>query len=94
MECRLWVASEWIISCADLIFKDMSSEEALDEATARALKTGSLCDGIQPRSVERWEFWKKRFSELATDYDSLHSNDAIAKILDALKSMDVATRLR
>ena len=66
MECRLWVASEWIIHCARLIFQDLASEEELDEHAARSLRTGSLCDQIPPMSVERWDYWKKRFSELST----------------------------
>ncbi|KAL8912921.1 MAG: hypothetical protein Q9172_007401 [Xanthocarpia lactea] len=89
MECRLWVASEWIIQCAHPIFEDLNSKEELDESTARSLRTGPLCDNIPPMSLERWEYWKKRFSELATDAGSLGLDGAIdIRISDALKSMD------
>ncbi len=89
MECRLWVASEWIIHCANPIFEDLNSKEELDESTARSLRTGPLCDNIAPMSIERWEYWKKRFSELATDASSLGLDNAIGvRISDALKSMD------
>lgn len=89
MECRVWVASEWILRCANLIFHDLNSKEELDESTARSLRTGPLCDGKPPLSVERWKFWKKRFSELATDPDSLGLDSATTeRISDVLKSMN------
>lgn len=91
MGCRVWVATEWIIQCADILFQAMNSKEELDKNTARALSTGSLCEGKAPLSVERWEFWKKRFSELATDAGGLSlSEDIKTRISDALKSMDAA----
>jgi hypothetical protein len=89
MECRIWVASVWIIHCADIIYEDMNSNEKLNENEARAIGTGTLGNDIQPLSVERWEFWKKRFSKLAADAGSLGlGTDIIGKISDALKSMD------
>ncbi|KAL8904591.1 MAG: hypothetical protein Q9171_006996 [Xanthocarpia ochracea] len=89
MECRVWVASEWIIQCAYPIFEDLNSKEELDESTARSLRTGPLCDNIPPMSLERWEYWKKRFSELATDASSLGLDSAIGvRISDVLKSMN------
>lgn len=89
MECRVWVASEWIIHCAGPIFQDMNSKEEPDESTARSLRTGPLCNDKQPLSVERWEFWKKRFSELAADAGSLGFDGALTvRISNALKSMD------
>lgn len=84
MECRLWVASEWIIHCADLLLEQMSSKEEIDEGTARALSIGALCKVERPLSLERWEFWKQRLSELAADAET----DTAAHISQALKSMD------
>ncbi|RDL35973.1 uncharacterized protein BP5553_06585 [Venustampulla echinocandica] len=89
MECRLWVASEWIIYCADPIFKYMTPNEELDEGTARALRTGTLCDGKSPLGVERWGFWKKRFSKFAADASGLKLDSAITgRISNALNIMD------
>ncbi|KAI4862153.1 hypothetical protein F4820DRAFT_431489 [Hypoxylon rubiginosum] len=89
MRCRIWVASEWIIHCADHIFNFMNTKDDVDESTARAFKGGPLYDGRPPLSVERWEFWKQRFSALLTDATSLELDGPIAVwILDALKSMD------
>jgi len=84
-ECRLWVASEWIIQCAGPIFKEMNSKAELDEYEARVHRTGSLC-GSEPLSIERWEFWRKRFSELVAGVDST----VAAHVSDALQSMDAA----
>ena len=55
MDCRLWVASEWIVQCADLVFQDLNSKEEVNEDTAHSLRMGSLCPGIPPLSVKRWE---------------------------------------
>lgn len=61
----------------------------LDESTVRSLRTGPLCDDKPPLSVERCEFWKERFSELAADAGSLGLDSAITgRISDFLKSMD------
>lgn len=55
MECRLQVASEWILHCASPILKDMKpkEDEAANKNLARALRTGPLCEGKAPQSVER-----------------------------------------
>lgn len=45
MECRVWVASEWMLRCADLSSKDMNSNKELNAGTARSLRVGSLYDG-------------------------------------------------
>ncbi|KAI1079784.1 hypothetical protein F5B20DRAFT_542408 [Whalleya microplaca] len=93
MECRVWAASEWLIQCANVILDEMDSKEELDESTARAIKTGPLFDGNPPLSVERWEFWRKRLSEISNDTSSLELDSAISeRISDALKSMDAVKR--
>ncbi|CAJ2507303.1 Uu.00g084890.m01.CDS01 [Anthostomella pinea] len=90
MNCRLWVASEWILHCADVIYEDMKTGSQLGESTARSLRTGSLCDGETPLSLKRWAFWKKRFSELRADADSLGLDRAITtyRMTQALEAMD------
>ena len=92
MEYRLWAASEWIQHGADFIFQQLTTTEELSEREARALQTGSLCSDIPPLSVKRWDFWKKRFSELAADADKLELSSAITvRISETLKRMDAVT---
>lgn len=94
MECRLWVASEWITQCADVLFQDMTSGEELDEGAARFLRAGPLCEDAAPPSAERWRFWKKRFEGLAADAESLGvdvKGPVVARIADALERMDTVT---
>ncbi|KAK7741776.1 hypothetical protein SLS53_004840 [Cytospora paraplurivora] len=89
MDCHIWVAAEWIINCADVLFEYLSSNTPLDAHQARSLRTGSLCEDIKPLSVERWDFWKRRFSELAADADGLGLGDtSLERITEALKSME------
>ncbi|XXH00800.1 hypothetical protein Hte_007151 [Hypoxylon texense] len=89
MRCRIWVASEWIIHCADHLFNFVNTKDDIDESTARAFKGGPLYDGRPPLGVERWQFWKKRFSELAANATSLElDGSTTGRISDALKSMD------
>ncbi|TGJ84680.1 hypothetical protein E0Z10_g4079 [Xylaria hypoxylon] len=93
-ECRVWIASEWIIRCARPIFEDMTEgREELDESTARSLRTGPLCDDALPLSLERWQFWRKRFAELAGDGSGLGLDSVISRrSLDALNSMDAVCK--
>lgn len=89
MACRLRVATEWVIHCANAIFDEINSKEELDESLARTLRTGPLYEGKTPLSIERWDFWKKRFSEIGGDLGDLEVDSAISgRILDALRSMD------
>lgn len=89
MESRLWVATEWMIKCADVVFEVVGAEGQLDEKLARPLKGGSLCANVAPASLERWAFWKKRLAELAADVKGLEVDDSIgARITDALQRMD------
>ncbi|KAK3942556.1 hypothetical protein QBC46DRAFT_426457 [Diplogelasinospora grovesii] len=90
METKLRVAHDWILNCGGIIFEDMTSEEALRPSTARTRKLGPLCpQEIGPRSVERWQFWKKRFAEFATDTDSGRLDSSLTKVLlDTVKIMD------
>ena len=97
-----------MIQCAEVIFEEMSSKKELDEGKARALRMGSLCnddggDGdddestkrkkVQPLSVERWEFWRRRFKEIAARADELGldgggGGSTVKRISDALKRMN------
>ena len=89
MECRIWVVSEWIIHAANSLFEYMSVEDELDESSTRALATSHLCSNVKPLSIERWEFWKRRLSELAVDVGTQGLDSALtARISDALKTMN------
>ena len=44
MESRLWVATEWMIKCADVILEIISVEGELEAGLARALRGGKLCE--------------------------------------------------
>ncbi|KAI1758785.1 hypothetical protein GGR53DRAFT_515895 [Hypoxylon sp. FL1150] len=89
LECQIWVASEWILNYADSIFEEMNCKDEVDEDTARILRGGSLYKGKSPLSLERWSFWKNRFSELSANATSLGLDSAITtRISEALKSMD------
>lgn len=91
MDCQVWVATEWIIQCANILFEFFCSKEELDEAATRAFRTGSLCDDnkVPILSIERWNFWKERFSDIAADADNLGlDSTTTARIPDALKRMD------
>jgi hypothetical protein len=90
LECRLWVATEWIIYCADPIFKYMNTKGELDVATARSLRAGSLGGSSAPVSVERWEFWKKRFDEFSADASNLElGSEMTGRLVRALECMSV-----
>lgn len=89
MDCRVWVATEWIIRCAFIVFDLLNPKEEVTEHTARIFGTGSLIEDIQPLSVERWEYWKRRFFELAANRDGLGLGDtSVERISEALKSME------
>ncbi|CAG8959853.1 hypothetical protein HYFRA_00013125 [Hymenoscyphus fraxineus] len=88
LECRLWVATEWLFHCGDQIFQEMSSTEPVDENTARALKPGPLCLVSSPLSLERWEFWTQRLLEIGelTDKTSQQRNIS-QRILETVERM-------
>ena len=71
MDCRLWVASEWILRCGCTIFKEMSLWETREHSLAVAIDTGPLCRDLPPWSVDRWNFWKTRFREIADNGEAL-----------------------
>lgn len=90
---EVWVASEWVIRCGDLLFQMMTSNKALDPRDARAVKTGSLYIDKPPLSIGRWEFWKKRFSEIVADANDLEFDSAtIAHVSVALERMDAVDK--
>lgn len=71
MDCRLWVASEWILRCGCMILKEMCLYETREESIAKAIPTGPLCKDLPPWSVDRWKFRKTRFREIADNGEDL-----------------------
>lgn len=57
-ECGLWVATEWLMRCGQLLRRDLGSAEALSEREEASIAPGPLCEGISPQGLERWEFWR------------------------------------
>ncbi|KAK3292223.1 uncharacterized protein B0H64DRAFT_224573 [Chaetomium fimeti] len=65
-ECRLWVATEWLTRCGQLVRREMGSTEPLSEQSRASIAPGPLCEGVPPLGPERWEFWRSRLIELAS----------------------------
>ncbi|KAI1204091.1 uncharacterized protein F4807DRAFT_449015 [Annulohypoxylon truncatum] len=92
MECRIWVATEWIIRCGDVLLHKLTGEDVFGRV-ALSLTTGPLCRNIRPLGVERWEFWKTRFHEIRNDYQRLDLSLAIyLRMGDTLRRMSAAER--
>lgn len=79
LECRVWVATEWILRCGEIVFKDLASKEELDQDTAEALKTGSLCSEVAPLSLERLAFWEKRLVKMLGEKEAPGLSDELPK---------------
>ncbi|KAI5464096.1 hypothetical protein BGZ63DRAFT_376899 [Mariannaea sp. PMI_226] len=91
MDCRVWVATEWILNCSVTLKKEMMSpNEDLTENEAASRGTGKLCDdSITPRSLQRWDFWKKRLAEIAKEADDLGLQEETKKrVEEALKTLE------
>ncbi|KAI3327721.1 hypothetical protein HD806DRAFT_332679 [Xylariaceae sp. AK1471] len=89
-ECRVWVACEWILHCAETIYQNMNSGHGPDTA----FSTGSLCgDDIPHFGIGRWNFWKKRFGEISADAENLKLEHAIVeRISDTIKRMETVQK--
>lgn len=91
MDCRVWVATEWILNCSDLLEKEMkASNEELTKDEAGIRGTGKLCDdSITSRSWQRWEFWKKRLAEIEKEADGLGLEEETRKrVEESLKVLE------
>ncbi|KAF2965658.1 hypothetical protein GQX73_g7920 [Xylaria multiplex] len=82
-ECRLWVACEWVIRCSRIIHKNMDSGLSDDAA----FSTGSLCRDVPHFSIDRWNFWKKRFAEISVDAKKLDVGPAVVARMS--KTMEI-----
>jgi hypothetical protein len=90
MECRLWVATEWLIHCAKIIFDDLTLDGEVDTNTDRSRRLGPLCPKVGELSLDRWNFWKSRITALTRDLDSLGVSSSVAGRLSAAMQQMVA----
>ncbi|KAK4653969.1 hypothetical protein QC762_510247 [Podospora pseudocomata] len=103
-ECRLWVATQWLTQCAELVYNEMTCGVDLEEKTKSAIKPGPLCEGVYPRSLQRWEFWRGRLEALAGEKGLGKETDSgdggagrtipsasLSRIQQAINTMDVAS---
>ncbi|KAJ5939726.1 hypothetical protein N7466_002860 [Penicillium verhagenii] len=99
-ECKLWVATEWLIQAGGVLFKDLSSNEDLSAEELRSITPGGLCKELSPQSVKRWDFWLSRLMELgdkkSSDVlkeDTLHevslSGSSLSRIEEAIAAMHI-----
>lgn len=63
MDCRVTAAAQWIFQAGDELFRSIS--EDISEDDARVTKPGALYQGRAGLCSERWQFWKRRFSEIS-----------------------------
>ncbi|KAJ5918359.1 hypothetical protein N7454_010734 [Penicillium verhagenii] len=96
-ECRLWVATEWLIQAGGVLFKDLSSNEDLSAEELRSITPGRLCKELCPQSVKRWDFWLSRLMELgdkkSSDVlkeDTLHDVSLSASSLSRIEEAPIA----
>lgn len=68
MEWRLWAATEWIMYYGDILFLEMHPKVEVHKRMEQVVATSELAQDIGSHSPERWEFWKKRLSELAAEW--------------------------
>jgi hypothetical protein len=90
LNCRVWVASEWIFRCGKALFQHLTKPKDDPSDTPIATEvTGPLYgEGLPPWTLERWEFWKKRLTTMATESESLGLEEETKKHVEgALRVM-------
>lgn len=93
MECRLWVATEWIVHYADFLFLEMHPKVEFDKRMDRVVATSELAKDIGAHTPQRWEFWKTRLSKLSAEARRLQVDASIVgRITEALKVMETVER--
>lgn len=63
-DCKIAVASEWIIQAGLKLLRETLLNDDLDEAEKRAYSGLELWTGLPGLSTERWGFWKRRLAEV------------------------------
>lgn len=92
-DCKIAVASEWIIQAGPKLLRETLLNEDISEAEKRAYSGCELWTGLPGLNTERWGFWKRRLAEvklsvetqLATDYVE-HAQSVMMKVEKDLAS--------
>ncbi|KEY70808.1 hypothetical protein S7711_11482 [Stachybotrys chartarum IBT 7711] len=91
LNCRVWIATEWILCCSKVLLENMKSPvEELAELQLISQETGPLFGkSLPPRSLQRWEFWKKRLAEISEESESLGIDTEVKqRVEETLKHME------
>ncbi|CAJ2511136.1 Uu.00g067610.m01.CDS01 [Anthostomella pinea] len=94
-EAALWVATEWVIRCPDRIFRFLQqADEPEGEMPERVWGLGDAWAGKEDvglLSVERWNLWKKWFSEKKEKLSEADSGTVdsatLGRVSEALEKM-------
>jgi hypothetical protein len=88
-DCRVWAATEWISQCSQVLMNEMQPHEGDGEDLRKSEAAGPLFRKELPaRSLQRWEFWKKRLAEMANEAEELGiETDTKLRIEKALQVM-------
>jgi uncharacterized protein DUF3632 len=91
--CEISVACEWIIRSGMMLYCKARNAEPLNKDEARMMKAGSLYDGKIGHCLERWQFWKSRFSVVKDEVDEEVAEMA-QRAVDAMETLerDMGTR--
>ncbi|KAG8157829.1 hypothetical protein KVR01_012491 [Diaporthe batatas] len=83
-DCKIAVASEWIIQAGPELLVETLLNEDISEAEKRAYCGHELWTGMPGLSTERWGFWKRRLGEVKP---SVKSRPALAYLENAERVM-------
>ncbi|CAG7929007.1 unnamed protein product [Penicillium olsonii] len=89
-EWRLWAVTEWLIQCDDLLFKDLSSTEELQEEVLASVRPGPLCADVHPVSLQRWQFWISRLMELSGGTYTVEGGSEVALSATSISRIEMA----
>jgi hypothetical protein len=71
LNCRLWVAAEWIVRCSGPLLWRLTAPKDPGEKPIQTELTGTLYgEGLPPWNLQRWEFWKERLTLFAGEHES------------------------
>ena len=97
-ECKIWVATEWLIKSGGIIFQDLTSNKELNDEELKSIKPGPLCVDVSPCSVQQWDFRMSRVKELAekkssavrrdgTPHDVVLGESSLSRLQEAITAM-------
>jgi hypothetical protein len=90
LDTDLWVATEIIFFAGKVLYTAITTLEDATMDDARTFQTHALCSETPPLSIERWEFWKKRFVEFAALAETYQLDSSmVARLTGTVKHMDV-----